>query len=103
MSAALETNLLNGRVIIPKSYNQCGGYCVVQLTTITSAYCTLTGTTYLLLPTSFGVLHHYQGKRSSLFEQLRARLNTIFDVQSNFRVVITFKFRLVLRCNNWMS
>ena len=44
MSAALENNLLNGRVIVPRSYDQFRGYCVLKLATISSVNYTQTYT-----------------------------------------------------------
>ena len=106
MSAALENNLLNGRVIVPRIYYQFGGNCVLKLTTISLANYTYTYTRDVRAITKAGSCAHGGSITARVLKQTCSNANKdgiILEPPDNRPHLRTSEFRIVVTTISTLS
>ena len=106
MSAALENNLLNGSVIVPRIYYQFGGNCVLKLTTISLANYTYTYTRDVRAITKAGSCAHGGSITARVLKQTCSNANKdgiILEPPDNRPHLRTSEFRIVVTTISTLS
>ena len=106
MSAALENNLLNGRVIVPRIYYQFGGNCVLKLTTISLANYTYTYTRDVRAITKAGSCAHGGSITAVVLKQTCSNANKdgiILEPPDSRPHLRTSEFRIVVTTISTLS